>query len=160
MNPPWTRPADPLGEALHFLRMSGTFYCRSELTAPWGLEMPAFDGCMSFHVVMTGRCWLAMDGAPPLVLEAGDLALVPHGRGHLLTSAPGARIDGRVDTLPQDAISERYTVLKLDGGGEPTLLVCGIVGFDHPAATELVRLLPPVLRIEGARAAWMQNTVG
>lgn len=26
--------ADPLGEALHFLRMSGTLYCRSEFTAP------------------------------------------------------------------------------------------------------------------------------
>jgi hypothetical protein len=30
---------DPLGEALHFLRMSGTFYCRSECTAPWGLDL-------------------------------------------------------------------------------------------------------------------------
>ena len=28
---PWA-PADPLGEALHFLRMNGAFYCRSELT--------------------------------------------------------------------------------------------------------------------------------
>jgi len=28
--------SDPLGEALHLLRLNGTFYCRSELTAPWG----------------------------------------------------------------------------------------------------------------------------
>jgi hypothetical protein len=28
-------PPDPLGEALHFLRMDGASYCRSELTAPW-----------------------------------------------------------------------------------------------------------------------------
>ena len=34
-------PADPLGEALHFLRMSGTFYCRGEFSAPWALELPA-----------------------------------------------------------------------------------------------------------------------
>lgn len=34
------RPLDPLGEALHFLRMSGTFYCRCEFTAPWGLALP------------------------------------------------------------------------------------------------------------------------
>ena len=33
---------DPLGEALHFLRMSGVFYCRSEFTAPWALDLPAF----------------------------------------------------------------------------------------------------------------------
>lgn len=36
---PWTSP-DPLGEALHFLRMSGTFYCRSELTDRWGMALP------------------------------------------------------------------------------------------------------------------------
>src|SRR5690625_6339933 len=28
--PPWT-PSDPLGEALHRLRMRGTFYCRAEV---------------------------------------------------------------------------------------------------------------------------------
>jgi len=27
-------PVDPLGEALHFLRMNGVFYCRSEFSAP------------------------------------------------------------------------------------------------------------------------------
>ncbi len=31
---PWASP-DPLGEALHYLGMTGTFDCRSELTAPW-----------------------------------------------------------------------------------------------------------------------------
>ena len=47
---PWSSP-DPLGEALHFLRVDGAFYCRSELTAPWGLSLPAFDDCLWFHVV-------------------------------------------------------------------------------------------------------------
>jgi hypothetical protein len=31
---------DVLGEALHFLRMSGLSYCRSDFTAPWGLFLP------------------------------------------------------------------------------------------------------------------------
>lgn len=34
---PWA-PTDPLGRALHFLRMNGAFYCRSELTEPWVLN--------------------------------------------------------------------------------------------------------------------------
>ena len=38
---------DPLGEALHSLRMSGTFYARSELTAPWGMDLPAMPGSAS-----------------------------------------------------------------------------------------------------------------
>ena len=51
-------PADPLGEALHFLRMNGAYYCRSELTAPWGLTLPPMPGYMWFHVVTSGRMWL------------------------------------------------------------------------------------------------------
>ena len=39
IDPRWT-PVDPLGEALHFLHMSGVYYTRSELTAPWGLALP------------------------------------------------------------------------------------------------------------------------
>ena len=35
--------ADPLAEALHFLRMDGVFYCRSELTCPWGAELVSVD---------------------------------------------------------------------------------------------------------------------
>src|SRR3954447_11932937 len=45
---PWTA-ADPLGGVLADLRMRGTFYCRTECTAPWGMEMPALEGCLSFH---------------------------------------------------------------------------------------------------------------
>src|SRR5512145_2133428 len=55
-------PVDPLGEALHFLRMSGTFYCRSELTTPWALALPPMNGCLSFHVVTSGRCLLEVEG--------------------------------------------------------------------------------------------------
>ena len=43
MADPWTN-VDPLGEALHFLRMSGTFYSRCEFSAPWGLELPPIAG--------------------------------------------------------------------------------------------------------------------
>ena len=44
MPDPW-KPVDPLGEALHFLRMSGVFYCRCEFSAPWGLDLPPFRDC-------------------------------------------------------------------------------------------------------------------
>ena len=59
-------PADPLGEALHFLRMNGAYYCRSELTAPWGLTLPAMPGYLWFHVVTAGRFWLATGEEEPV----------------------------------------------------------------------------------------------
>ena len=114
---PWATP-DPLGEALHVLRMSGTFYCRSELTAPWGLDLPPEPESMWFHVVNAGRCWLEVDGDEPRQLQPGDFALVPHGEGHLLRSEPGAPAP-RVDGLDYDYASDRYAILRYGGGGAP-----------------------------------------
>jgi len=152
---------DPLGEALHFLRMSGTLYCRSEFTAPWGLEMPPLQDCLMFHIVTSGECWLDVDGTAPCRLQTGSFALVPHGRGHRLASEPGARAVGLFE-VPTEHISDRYEILRHGGGGAPATLICGAVRFDHPAAADLVRLLPPVITIDAWRAPemeWVQTTL-
>ena len=160
---PWATP-DPLGEALHFLRMSGTFYCRSELTAPWGLYLPPEPASMWFHVVNAGRCWLEVEGDEARQLHPGDFALVPHGQGHLLVSEPGAPAP-RVDGLDYEYASDRYAILRHGGGGAPTSVVCGTVRFGHPAAHNLVALLPRTIVIEGSpgspspEADWMRSTL-
>jgi AraC-like DNA-binding protein len=154
-------PVDPLAEALHFLRMSGTFYCRSELTAPWALELPAFEDCLMFHVVTVGRCWLEVEGAEPRVLQAGEFALVPHGEGHKLASESGIPAAKLFD-LPREFVSERYEVLRHGGGGAATSIVCGVVRFEHPAAHRLVKLLPKMISIEASNSPqmdWIQNTL-
>ena len=48
-------PADPLGETLHMLRLTGTLDCRGEFTAPFALEIPELEGVMTFLVVTSGR---------------------------------------------------------------------------------------------------------
>ena len=70
---------DPLGEALYFLRMTGLFYTRSELRAPWGLALPALPDTVMFHVVTAGQCWLKAAGAEPMVLQPSTVTLVAHG---------------------------------------------------------------------------------
>ena len=72
-------PADPLGEALHFLRMNGAYYCRSELTAPWGLTLPPTPGYMWFHVVTSGRMWLETGGGAGLDPARGPRARAARG---------------------------------------------------------------------------------
>jgi AraC-like DNA-binding protein len=138
---------DPLGEALHFLRMTGVLYCRAEFTAPWALELPAFDDCLMFHVVTLGRCLLEVEGCENHVLQSGQFALVPHGTGHRLTSEHGGT-PARLFDLPREQVSARYEILHYGGGGAPTTIIGGAVRFDHPAARRLVTLLPDVITVD------------
>jgi hypothetical protein len=71
--------SDPIGEALHFLRVSGTFYRRSEFSAPWPLAIPPLRDCAMLHVVTSGQCVLETGESSSVHLQQGDLALVPVG---------------------------------------------------------------------------------
>ncbi|GAB3932654.1 AraC family transcriptional regulator [Kribbella albertanoniae] len=157
--------ADPLGEALHFLRVTGTFYCRSQLTAPWGLQLPADAGSMWFHVVTSGRCWLAIEGEELRQLQPGDFVLIPHGEGHQLLSDPGTAVE-RIDELDYEYGGGRYAILRRDRGpGESTDVVCGTVQLDHPMTRRLLELLPSVVLVDrvsgpsGPEAEWMHSTL-
>ena len=142
-------PADPLGEALHFLRMNGAYYCRSELTAPWGLTLPPTPGYIWFHVVTSGRLWLETGAEQRDWIQLGDLALVPHGDGHVLRSEPEAPAPGILD-LEREVVSDRYEILRHGEGGAPTGLICGAVRFAHPAAGNLIEILPKTIHIEAS----------
>ena len=146
---------DPLGEALHFLRMSGVFYTRAEFSAPWGLLLPALPGCLMFHFLTSGRCCLEVSRTARHVLQQGDLVVVPHGQGHLLSNARGVR-GAKLFDLPREPVSERYEILRHGGGGSATTMICGAVRFDHPAAQRLVEVLPDVIHIEASSSPHME----
>jgi len=153
--------ADPLGEALHLLRLTGCVYARSDLTAPWGVDLPPLEGHMMFHILTAGRCWLEIDGSEPLLLERGSLALVPHGLGHRLVDERGREAVPFFD-LPVERVTERYERLDWGGGGEACRLICVVVRFDHAAAERLVDALPPVLHLdawEGGEDRWLSDTL-
>jgi AraC-like DNA-binding protein len=154
-------PQDPLGEALHALRMSGAFYCRSEFTEPWGLALPPLAGYLWFHVVTSGRVSVDLGDGELTTLQSGDVALVTQGAGHRLCSEPAAPAPGILD-LPREEISDRYEVLRHGGGGALTRMMCGAVRFDHPAARNLVALLPEIIYLDAASTpdlVWMQGTL-
>lgn len=158
-NPPLSQ--DPLGEALHSLRMSGAFYCRSEFTEPWGMTLPVLPGYLWFHVVTSGRVSVDVGDGDPATLDGGDVALVTQGAGHRLYSDRGTPAPGILD-LPRDEISDRYEVLHHGGGGALTRMMCGAVRFDHPAARNLVALLPEIIYLDAASTpdlVWMQSTL-
>ena len=159
---PWPSAGDPLGEALHFLELRGAFYCRSELSAPFGLELPALEGHLWFHVITSGSCLLEAPQAEPRRLVADELALVPHGEGHRLRSDPGTPTPSILE-LEREQIGGRYEILRHGGGGERIDMVCGAVRFDHPAARELRASLPGILAFDPATSPvgleWLRSTL-
>ncbi len=59
-------------------------------------------------------------------------------------------------------ISEHYEILRQGEGGAATSMMCGVVRFDHPAAHQLIRLLPKLIFIEAWRSPhleWIQSTL-
>jgi AraC-like DNA-binding protein len=149
-----------IGEALRFVQMSGIFYCPSELSEPWGLELPPMENCVWFHVVTAGECTVEVEGVCR-TLRTGDLALVPRGHGHKAWGEDATETLPVLD-LPHDYVSDQYAVLRHGGGGAATLLVCGGIRFDHPASRHLIESLPPLIHIEASRstrADWMQATL-
>ncbi len=156
-----TTAVPPIAQALRFVRMSGIFYCPSELTEPWGLELPPMADCLWFHVVLDGTCTVAVEGEEPQVIRAGDLVLVPRGTGHRIRGVEPAPTPSVFD-LPHDEVGDQFAVLRHGGGGAATQLVCGGVRFDHPAARHLMEALPTFLRVESSRtprADWLRATL-
>ena len=151
---------DPLGEALHSLRMSGTFYGRSDLTAPWGLELPPMPGCLMFHVVTKGRCWVEFPNGKQHFLQTGDFALFPHGQGHSISDDLKTKVVNIFD-LEREVISPRYELLTHGGGGEPCHLICGAVQVNNPAARRVVSLLPKmiVMQTNTPENEWLLGTI-
>ena len=152
---------DPLGEALHLLRLTGTFYCRAELTAPWGIDVPPLPGQLAMVIVTAGGCLLEVDGAEPLHLAAGSLTLIPHGTPHRFRSAAGLPVVPLFD-LPVEPVCDHYELLTYGGGGERTQVTYGVLRFDHVAGDRLVTQLPPVLYLdswEEPDAGWLHSTL-
>jgi AraC-like DNA-binding protein len=152
---------DPLGETLHLLHLTGTLYCRSELTAPWGIDLPPLEGCMMLHVITAGGCWLEVRPDRPCWLPQGSVALVPHGVGHILRSDPRAPLAPLFD-IPVEQVSERYEIMRHGGGGDLTQVICVVVRFDHVAAQQLVALLPNMIQLNPWKddaGAWLQDSL-
>lgn len=156
-----SRGFEPLGDVLHLLRLTGTFYCNPELSAPWAIDVPDMGGQMVLLVVTEGSCILQMEGGAEFSLSAGQLVLLPHGKPVVLKSDADAVVTPLFD-IPAIRHSPSYETMIFGGGGAITRMTCGVLKLDHAAAERLQALLPPVIRLDsfGQHAGpWIYSTL-
>lgn len=149
---------DAMSDVLSLIRMRGELVCANEYSAPWSLSFR--KPVAHFHVVERGAAWITLDGAEPTRIQSGDLALLPLGAGHVLSSDP---------TLPsipiERALESQATrdgaVYRMGGGGEQTHVVCGQFSFSGVLAPKLLTVLPPLIHIRaesGRPLEWLRLT--
>src|SRR5262245_51404682 len=133
---------DPLTDMLEGLRLKTGFYCRSDMSAPWGMAYSIEDG-PAFHIVLAGHGFLRLD-SQRIPLQAGDIALLPHAVAHdLVSEAETPAIPFR--ELPSVYIGDHTALLNYGGDGERSLLIRGRARLTGPAIHPLLELLPQVM---------------
>jgi AraC-like DNA-binding protein len=153
---------EALGTILASLRLESAMMSRAHLRGRFGVHSSGARG-MIVHGVAAGQAVLARDAAPEttIVLEAGDVVLLPRGDAHTLTHEPGAPTVPLRTLTPATATG--ITTLSYGPPREPeTRIVCGRVTLDHPAADGIIALLPEVILArapDGPRQRWVLSTL-
>jgi len=148
---------DPLSDLLRAVRLTGAHFFQTNATGPWGLEaaparelspriLPGSDHLIAYHLVLTGRCWGGLSGTDPVLLEAGDVILFPHGDSHVMCGGP----EPGPDVVPVLAVPRFPGVTEIgDPEDAEVTLVCGFFGCDREPFNPLCAGLPRQLRMRG-----------
>lgn len=137
--------ADPLSEVVQMLRPRDVLSKRISGAGAWGVRYTP-SGQPGFSVVLEGRCRLAVENEPEIVLEQGDFVLLP--------ATPAFELKGFHDVDPVVLNPREMAADDVDadhtGGQDPEMrMLGGSFVFDSPDAALLSSLLPPVVHVRG-----------
>lgn len=153
---------DALTDILNTLRLSSSLYFRTELTAPWGVEVPVKENVARFHIVIRGHCWLEVNGDQGIHMSNGDLVVIPHGASHRLADASSTAVRPLSEILEE--VSYVGTGPLIYGGdGAGCCLVCGEFSFDNLGSHPLLENLPKKLHVPGDSSyntQWLDSAIG
>ncbi|MFT3915113.1 MAG: AraC family transcriptional regulator [Anaeromyxobacteraceae bacterium] len=150
--------SDPLEEVIALLRPRAVASKLISGAGRWGVRYSEF-GEPSFCLVLEGRCRLAVEGQPPLTLEAGDFLLLPATPGFTLSGFQPVtpdRLDPRANPAPAREVRHGTRT-----GPPDVRMLGGYFEFATPDAKLLVSLLPAVVHVRGAeRLSLLARLVG
>jgi AraC-like DNA-binding protein len=137
---------DPLSEVIGLLRPRAVFTKGISGAGRWGVRYADF-GHPSFAIVIEGACRLAVDGQPPLTLEAGDFVLLPTTPGFTMTGFEPV-VPTLIDPKLAAAATEEVRHGRQDGPPDLRMLG-GYFLFDGEDSGLLVSLLPGQVHVRG-----------
>ena len=168
-------PDSLLWSALEQLRLEGAIFFRSEMTEPYAFVStpqrfvrdlhPSADRLIIFHIVASGRCWVAATGDDDRErhwADAGDVIVLPYGDAHRMGGeAPAESVPiERLFSSPPPWTELPY--MRHGGGGARTEIICGYLASDDPLFDPALRVFPPAFVVRppaGAATEWVSASI-
>ena len=159
-----TRASIRLSDVLREVRLAGSVFFLVDALTPWVAAapssqillpavLPRAQHLISYHVIREGTCWCRMPNESPMLLQAGDVLVIPHGDPYSLSSDCALDSDWTLDaTLAwfRDMAEGRAPFVVTEGGSGPERLqiVCGFLGCDMLPFNPVLAGLPRLLRVK------------
>jgi AraC-like DNA-binding protein len=164
---------DVLSEVLETVRLDGAMFYNAEFSAPWCFRSPRSsllapylsDGrrhVIIFHLLTEGRGYahLESDGRPVL-LDAGDIVIFPHGDPHILGNGPPVTPTDNARELER-VLSLGLKLSRMGGGGELTKFICGYMACEPQLSGVFLGGLPPLMKVNirnDPAGHWLENSL-
>jgi AraC family transcriptional regulator, activator of mtrCDE len=141
---------DALDRLIQLSRLQGALDLRCLLSGEWALDHPpAPPGEAVYHVVLAGSCLLEFRGQADVLLETGDIVMLPRGDAHVLLGLESTDATGPGEMESRD--NGVVTVRTNCGPNAASLdLLCG--RFNYATNALLIDVLPDIVKMSFARA--------
>lgn len=141
---------DPLADILAQSRVGGSILLRGRLHGLWAFRFEPVDHAV-FYVVEKGTCWLSGPDGDQRRLVQGDIVLLPHGTGHIVSDIPD-RPPMASTCLTEDCDPGAEAEVVYGEGGAETVILGGAYWLEPDSAHPLVSQLPEAIHIEASVA--------
>lgn len=143
---PQATRSDLLSHLLTFIRLRGELVYSAELKGAWRGRMAPGPSHLLF--VEQGALWLTLDGEAPMRIDAGDLVLLPRGRGHSIADTAHSSA-APIDLLGEDSFDAERLIVRHGDDGAETRLIGGVFRYEASPLPPVVQMLPTIIHIPG-----------